>query len=148
MGKEHTRARRDLYKKVQGIAAVANILEITAQSDLIDKILRTDYIDNAGKNEFEHICESLRDMIKFVTSRDIVRYTTKFDDEILSMDWNDVERESDDLENYRAKAEFYISRQQTDIFCKSNSGVYSSQWADERFVGTARRSVYRYGKRC
>ena len=48
---------RDLYKKVAGIASVANIPEIQAQSELINKILHTDYVDNAGINEFEDIRE-------------------------------------------------------------------------------------------
>ena len=42
LGKKYTRARSDLYKKVSGIASVANIPEIQAQADLIDKILNTD----------------------------------------------------------------------------------------------------------
>ena len=35
-------------------------------------------------------------------------YDTNFDDEILSMDWNESELENDDLKNYKAKAEFYV----------------------------------------
>ncbi len=38
--------RSDLYKKVSAVASVAIIPEIMAQSDLIEKILHTDYIDN------------------------------------------------------------------------------------------------------
>ena len=36
------------------------------------------------------------------------KYDTNFDDEILSMDWNESELENDDLKNYKAKAEFYV----------------------------------------
>ena len=50
IGKKYTRARSDLFKKVSYIASVANIPEIMAQSDLINKILKTDYLDNAGIN--------------------------------------------------------------------------------------------------
>ena len=35
-----------------------------------------------------------------------------FNDEILSMDWNESELENDDLENYKAKAEFYVRQHQ------------------------------------
>ena len=59
--KEYSRARSDLFKKVSGIASVANIPEIMVQAELIDKILHTNYVDNAGINEFEHIRENLRD---------------------------------------------------------------------------------------
>ncbi|MCD8086123.1 MAG: DEAD/DEAH box helicase family protein [Clostridiales bacterium] len=110
-GKKYTRARGDLMKKVSGIAGVANIPEIKAQSELIDKILHTDYLDHAGISEFEHIRESLRSLIKYIPT-DRAQYTTNFDDEILSMDWHEAELENDDLKNYKAKAEFYVRQHQ------------------------------------
>ena len=58
MGEKHALARKDLLKKVQGIANVANIPEISAQAALIDKLLHTDYLDRAGINEFETIREN------------------------------------------------------------------------------------------
>ncbi|MBE6935641.1 MAG: DUF4145 domain-containing protein [Ruminococcaceae bacterium] len=111
VGKKYSRGRSDLLKKVRGIAGVANIPEIKARSELIDKILKTDYLDHAGINEFEHIRENLRDLIKYIITEHPT-YTTKFDDEILSMEWNEAELESDDLKNYRAKAEFYVRQHQ------------------------------------
>jgi len=110
-GKKYSRARTDLYKKVSGIASVANIPEIIAQSELINKILHTDYLDNAGINEFEHIRENLRDLMKYIP-KPIIKYITNFDDEILSVEWNESDLESDDLKNYKAKAEFYIRQHQ------------------------------------
>ena len=110
-GKQYSRARTDLYKKVSGIASVANIPEIMAKSELINKILHTDYLDNAGINEFEHIREELRSLMKYIP-RIGVKYITNFDDEILSVEWNESELESDDLKNYKAKAEFYIRQHQ------------------------------------
>ena len=110
-GKKYSRARTDLYKKVSGIASVANIPEIMVQSELINKILHTDYLDTAGINEFEHIRENLRDLMKYIP-RIGVKYITNFDDEILSVEWNESDLESDDLKNYKAKAEFYIRQHQ------------------------------------
>ena len=110
-GKKYTRARTDLYKKVSGVASVANIPEIMAQSELINKILHTDYLDNAGINEFEHIRENLRGLMKYIPHPKL-RYITNFDDEILSVEWNESDLESDDLKNYKAKAEFYIRQHQ------------------------------------
>ena len=111
-GKKYGKARSDLMKKVSAVASVANIPEIMAQSELIDKILHTDYVENAGVNEFEYIRENLRDLMKYIP-KTVLRYDTNFDDEILSMDWNESELENDDLKNYKAKAEFYV-RQHTD----------------------------------
>ena len=110
-GKKYSRARTDLYKKVSGIASVANIPEIMVQSELINRILHTDYLDHAGINEFEHIRENLRDLMKYIP-RIGVKYITNFDDEILSVEWNESDLESDDLKNYKAKAEFYIRQHQ------------------------------------
>ena len=111
-GKKYGKAHSDLMKKVAAVASVANIPEIMAQSDLLNKILHTDYLETAGINEFEHIRESLRDLIKYIPVVQI-HYDTILDDEILSEDWNESELENDDLKNYKAKAEFYV-RQHTD----------------------------------
>jgi len=111
MGGKYTRARNDLLKKVQGVAGMSTIPAVQVQATLIDQILHTDYLDNAEMNEFEHIRENLRDLIKYIPM-DIARYTTNFDDEILSMDWKESELENDDLKNYKAKAEFYVRQHQ------------------------------------
>ena len=110
-GKKYNRARQDLIKKVSAVAGVANIPEIMMQAELIDQILHTDYLENAGINEFEHIRECLRDLIKYIPMTKII-YNTNFDDEILSMEWKESELENDDLKNYKAKVEFYIRQHQ------------------------------------
>ena len=74
-----------MRKKVNGIASVANIPEIMAQRELLNKILHTDYLENAGISEFEHIRENLRDLIKYIPSGKMT-YTTDFTDELLAMD--------------------------------------------------------------
>ena len=110
-GKSYSRRRSDLLKKVSAVASVANIPEIMAQADLIDKILHTPYLESAGINEFEHIRQRLRNLMKYIPI-DHARYDTNFDDEILSQTWNESELENDDLKNYRAAAEFYIRQHQ------------------------------------
>lgn len=111
VGKTYTRARNELIKKVSSIAGVANVPEIGAQSELIEKILHTGYLDTAGINEFEHIRECLRGLMKYLP-RDGRVYTTDFTDDILSVEWKEAELENDDLKNYKAKAEFYIRQHQ------------------------------------
>lgn len=111
VGKKYSKARTDLNRKVAGIAGVSNIPEIQAQSDLINKILHTDYVETAGINEFEEIREKLRDLMKYVSSEK-VKYTTNFADELLSMEWKESELENDELKNYKAKAEHYIRQHQ------------------------------------
>ena len=122
-GKKYARARTDLLKRVNGIANVANIPEIMVQAELINTILHTDYLENAGINEFEHIRESLRDLMKYIP-RTGIKYITNFNDEILSTEWRESELESDDLRNYKAKAEFYIRQHQNeDVIAKLKSNV-------------------------
>lgn len=111
VGKNYGKARSDLYKRVRGIASVANIPEIKVQAELIDKILHTNYIDNCGINEFEEIREKLRNLMKYIPSIKL-RYDTNFEDDILDVSWNESELENDDLKNYKAKAEYYIREHQ------------------------------------
>lgn len=115
IGKKYTRARADLIKKVSAVACIANIPEIQAHTDLIDKILHTDYVESAGINEFEHIREELRNLMKYIPKGPRVVYLTNFDDEILEMNWNEAELDNDDLQNYKAKAEFYVRQHQDNI---------------------------------
>ena len=110
-GKKYGNARSDLFNKVYKLSSIANIPEIIAQSDLINAIIETDYVENAGINEFEYIRENLRNLIKYIPTAS-VRYETDFDDEILSMEFREAELDSDDLKNYKAKAEFYVRQHQ------------------------------------
>ena len=71
-------------------------------------------METAGINEFEHIRENLRDLIKYIPVSK-VHYDTNFDDEILSVDWKESELENDDLKNYKAKAEFYVRQHMNDV---------------------------------
>ncbi|MBQ8539255.1 MAG: DEAD/DEAH box helicase family protein [Ruminococcus sp.] len=123
IGKKYTRARSDLFKKVSTVASIANVPEIMVQAELINKILHTDYIDNAGINEFEHIREKLRNLMKYIVGGRET-YNTNFDDEILSIEWNESELENDDLKNYKAKAEFYVRQHQdNEVISKLRSNV-------------------------
>lgn len=114
VGKKYSKARTDLRKKVAGIAGIANIPEIQAQSKLINRILNTDYVDNAGINEFEEIREKLRDLMKYLP-KGTGKYVTNFADELLSTEWKESELENDELKNYKAKAEYYIRQHQDNI---------------------------------
>lgn len=108
---------------MSAVASVANIPEIMMQAELIDKILHTDYLDAADINDFEHIRESLRDLIKYIPIVK-VRYDTDFDDEILSMEWKESELENDDLKNYKAKAEYYVRQHQdNEVIAKLKNNI-------------------------
>ena len=152
LGKKYTRARNDLHKKVAGIASVANIPEIQAKADFINKVLNTDYVENAGIDEFEEIREKLRDLIKYIPIH-VIRYDTIFSDELLSIEWNESELENDELKNYKAKAEYYIRQHQDNIAIvklKSNQPLTATDveslekilWHE---VGTKQDYEYEFG---
>lgn len=154
VGKKYSRARSDLFKKVSAVASVANIPEIMVQSELINKILHTDYVDNAGINEFEHIREKLRNLMKYIIVEKYT-YDTNFDDQILSMEWNESELENDDLKDYKAKAEFYVRQHQDNVVIaklRSNIPLTAEDvklleqilWSE---VGTKRDYEAQYGQK-
>lgn len=127
-GKNHTQAKNDLLKKVKAIHKIANIPEIMVQAELIEQILHTDYLERAGIQEFEHIRENLRNLMKYIVNPEMEIYTTDFDDEILSMEWKSSELENDDLKNYKAKAEYYIRQHQDqEVIAKLKENVPLSQ---------------------
>ena len=89
--------------------------------------MHTNYLDDAGINEFEYIRQKLRDLIKYIPV-EVIRYDTNFDDEILSIEWNESELENDDLKNYKAKAEFYIREHQNEaVIAKLKGNVPLTQ---------------------
>lgn len=128
-GKSYSRRCSDLLKKVSAIAGVANIPEIMVQAELINQILHTAYLENAGIQEFEHIRQNLRDLMKYIPI-DHVRYDTNFDDEILSQTWNESNLENDDLKNYRAAAEFYVRQHQSNTVIAKLKGNVPLNTAD------------------
>lgn len=96
------------------MAGIANIPEIQVKSELIKKILHTDYLDHAGIEEFEFIREELRTLMKYI-SHEVNKYETDFADDLLSIEWKEAELENDDLKKYKAKAEYYVRANQNNI---------------------------------
>lgn len=110
-GRKYTRARAELVKKVTAVASVANIPEIMVQQELLHRILHTDYLERAEISDFEHVRENLRDLIKYIPIS-VRHFETHFEDDILSSEWHEAELDSDDLKNYKAKAEYYVREHQ------------------------------------
>ena len=75
-------------------------------------LLHIDFLERAGMNEFEDIRENLRGLIKYISNPEIKKYNTNFSDELLSVEWKESELESNELENYKKKAEYYIRQHQ------------------------------------
>ena len=127
IGKKYNRARSDFMKKVDAISKIANVPEIMGQYDLINKILNTSYVEDAGINEFENIRENLRGLMKYIVI-DGDTYRTNFKDDVLETVWHESELDNDDLANYKAKAEYFVRENQDNIVIaklKSNQPLTS-----------------------
>ena len=153
-GKSYKRFVTDLKRNVKKLANIANITEINEQSDLIGDILHTDYIVDCGVNEFERIREKLRDLMKYIPKGGVI-YETNFTDDIISIEWNDSDLESDSLKNYRAKAEYYIrEHQDNEAIKKLKSNIPLSKedikelenvlWSE---LGTKEEYEHEYGQK-
>ena len=114
VGKKYVRGRTELFKKVGLLKKIGNIPEINAQEELIQKILHTSYVEDAGIDEFEHIREALRGLIKYIPVGGPV-FSTHFGDDIIDMIENESELDNDDLKNYKAKAEYYVRQHQDNL---------------------------------
>ena len=111
-GSKYARARTDLVNHVRALADIANIPAIQGKSELIRKILHTDYLENAGIDEFEKIREELRDLMIYIHIGGGVTYDTNFTDTILNMSVHEAELDYDELSDYKAKAEYYVRTHQ------------------------------------
>lgn len=117
--KKYIRGINDLLKKAKSVVSVANIPEIQVQSELLNKIIITDYLNKCDIPDFEFIRKNLRDLIKYIPKKSI-KYDTDFEDEILNVKWNDSNLNADELQNYKEKVEYYIKQHENDnpVFAK------------------------------
>jgi len=115
VGNKYNKARTDLNRKLNALAGFATIPEISAEKEFIEKLLHTDYIENAGINEFETIRAKLRNLMKYIKFDKRAMYSTDFTDDVLSMDWREPDLTSEDLKNYKAKVEFYLKQHQDNL---------------------------------
>jgi type I restriction enzyme R subunit len=131
-GNKYGAARNDLMKKVNAVANIANIPAIMMQSELINKILHTYYLDTAGIMEFEEIRINLRNLMTYVNYSHSL-YDTNFSDEVLSTKWSVAEAEATYLATYRERAEYFVRKHQNEgviAKLKSNLPLTSKDMSD------------------
>ncbi|MBQ8209362.1 MAG: DEAD/DEAH box helicase family protein [Clostridia bacterium] len=108
IGNTYKRGTKDLKKKVRELAKISTIPAVVEQSEMLEKILHTDYVETADINDFEIIRETLRDLIKYIPAPIFEPIHIDLDDDVISIDWNESELGNDDLMNYRMKVNHYI----------------------------------------
>ena len=114
VGKRYGRARSDLFQKVRELSKYATIPEIKKEQEFISTLLHTSYIDSANIEEWEEIRKRLRDLMKYIPKKGL-EYHTNFEDQIMSEEWNESDLEDQSLQNYKAKAEFYVRQHKDNI---------------------------------
>jgi type I restriction enzyme R subunit len=107
-GNTYTKGIKDLMGKIRAVAKVGTIPAVKEQKDFINQILNTDYVERATINEFEIIREKIRELIKYIPIVERIYVNSDIEDDILSMDWHKSDLESDDLQNYKMKVNYYI----------------------------------------
>ena len=107
-GNTYQKGIKDLMGKVRAVSTVSTIPAVKEKSELLDKILHTDYVERADINDFETIRNEIRDIIKYIPTGSWEPYTTDFTDDIVNMVQNPYEPTGGDLPNYRAKVNHYI----------------------------------------
>ncbi len=65
-GEPYSHLKTDLLRTVKGIADAADVPAVALQSELIGKILHTEYLKTAGIGEFERIRENFRELVKYI----------------------------------------------------------------------------------
>ena len=108
VGNTYHRGIKDLMGKVRAVATVSTIPAVTEKSEILDRILNTDYVERADINDFETIRKEIRDIIKYIPTYEWEPYITDFTDDIVNMAQNPYEPTGGELHNYRAKVNYYI----------------------------------------
>ena len=91
VGNTYHRGIKDLMGKVRAVATVSTIPAVTEKSEILDRILNTDYVERADINDFETIRKEIRDIIKYIPTYEWEPYITDFTDDIVNMAQNPYE---------------------------------------------------------
>ena len=106
------RAKNDVIRKATELSKYGTIPAVAREQELIEQIIHNDLLERAGISDYEEVRKKLRDLIKFISENERVRYDTDFTDDILSMEWNESQLDNDDLANYKKKVNYYILQHQ------------------------------------
>ena len=102
------KAYKDLVKRVEGLTSCGNIPEVLSQKELIEQILRMDYLTRAELPDLEDIRKKLRDIMRFIPLTARTRYETNFKDCVTGYNEDGFHPDTVELENYRKKAEHFL----------------------------------------
>ena len=106
--KKYTRGTKELIGKARAVSTVSTIPEVKAQSELLNKIINTSYLETADLHDFEYIREKLRDLIKYIPRSPNKIWDTDFTEEIVSVEMRESDLENDDLKDYKQRVNSYI----------------------------------------
>ena len=114
-GNKYNRARTDLIRKIKELSEYATIPAVKNEQEFIAALLHTNYIESASTKEWEEIRTRLRDLMKYLPHNKGPVYITDFEDQLLSEEWKEAELDDQSLQNYKAKAEYYVRQHKDNI---------------------------------
>ena len=115
IGNRYNRGRADLIRKVKELSKYATIPQVKKEQGFISTLLHTNYIDSANTKEWEEIRTRLRELMKYLPKGTGPVYYTNFEDQLLSDSWQEADLEDQTLQNYKAKAEYYVRQHKDNI---------------------------------
>lgn len=92
-----------------------SIPQVLEQKHIINRVLCEDFWDNVSIIELEEVRLALRDLIKFLDRTKQKTYFTNFEDNITDFVEGEAIPQSDHLQSYREKVEFYLKEHKDTI---------------------------------
>ena len=97
-GKKMSAGIQSLQNRVGRVAKEAGTIPaVKAQKMWIDRVLDTEWVNDADMNDFESVRKNLRELMIYYQPPKIKVHHTDFEDEILEMKWDGGELENDYL---------------------------------------------------
>lgn len=115
LGMNSNKSKQRVIKTASSLSQLGTIPQVLAKKDIIEKVQTEEFWASANIFDYEMVREALRDLIKFIEKKEVTIYNTNFIDEIINIAENEAEYHTNNLENYRKKANKYLRENQDNI---------------------------------
>ncbi len=103
-----------VVRTAEKLAEKGSIQKVRDQQEIIRRVQTDEYWNEANIFDHEMVRKALRDLIKFIDSKDKTIYYTNFHDEILQIKETRGEYSVNDMKDYRKKVNQYLKEHMDD----------------------------------
>ncbi|MBS5913908.1 MAG: DEAD/DEAH box helicase, partial [Paenibacillus macerans] len=114
-GTQSVKPLRKVMETAEKLSKLGTIPQVVAQRHVIEKVLTTEFWEEADIFEMEKVRVALRDLIKFLERETQQIYYTNFKDEWLAVEESRGFYNTNDLQNYRKKVNQYLQTNKDQI---------------------------------